>query len=89
MHNPEDDDENYDPEFMEYCRLDQYQDMIGKKYTFEDSDSLEIIQIKLRNDGPWVTYHVQQGPGIPRKLQLRMDEFQETYGHLFGLSEDD
>jgi hypothetical protein len=59
------------------------QKMVGKKYTFEDGDSLEIIQVKRRDNGPWVTFHVQQGPGIPRKLIMMLDEFQVTYGHLF------
>ena len=59
------------------------QQMVGKKYTFEDGDSLEIIQVKRRDNGPWVTFHVQQGPGIPRKLIMMLDEFQVTYGHLF------
>jgi len=30
-----------------------------------------------------VTYHIQQGPGIPRKLIMELNEFIGTYGHLF------
>lgn len=63
-------------------------DLVGKKYTFDDGDSITVIQIKRRDDGDYVTYHVQQGPGIPRKLILSMSEFIDHYGQLFGISED-
>lgn len=64
------------------------QDLIGKKFVFEDGDSLEIIQIKSRSDDiHLVTYHVQQGPGIPRKLVMGLEEFLNTYGYLFGEGE--
>lgn len=63
-------------------------DLVGKKYTFDDNDSLEIIQIKWRGDEDYlVTYHVQQGPGIPRKLVMPLNEFLGTYGYLFGEGE--
>jgi hypothetical protein len=63
-------------------------DLIGKKFVFEDKDSLEIIQIKWRGDEDYlVTYHVQQGPGIPRKLVMPLNEFLGTYGYLFGEGE--
>ena len=63
-------------------------DLIGKKFVFEDKDSLEIVQIKWRGDEDYlVTYHVQQGPGIPRKLVMELDEFIGTYGYLFGEGE--
>jgi hypothetical protein len=61
--------------------------LLGKSYTFEDGDRIEIVQVKRRDTGPWITYHVYQGPGIPRKLLMTADEFDITYGHLFGLRE--
>lgn len=61
------------------------QDLVGQKFTFSDGDSLEIIQIKTRDeDTHLVTYHVQQGPGIPRKLVMELQQFIGTYGYLFG-----
>ena len=64
------------------------QDLVGQKFTFEDGDYLEIIQIKWRGDEEYlVTYHVQQGPGIPRKLVMPLDAFIQTYGYLFGEGE--
>ena len=57
--------------------------LLGKIYEFEDGDKLEIIQVRRRDDGPWVTYLAHQGPGIPRKLMMRIDAFIEAYGHLF------
>ena len=61
--------------------------LIGQLYKFEDGNSIEIIQIKQRDDGDsatdWVTFHVQQGNGIPQKLLMTHTEFISTYGHLF------
>lgn len=59
--------------------------LLGKVHVFDDGDKLEIVQVKRRDTGPWVTYHVYQGPGIPRKMVMQVDEFDVTYGHLFGL----
>ena len=64
------------------------QDLVGQKFVFADGDSLEIIQIKSRDeDTHLVTYHVQQGPGIPRKLVMELTEFIGIYGYLFGAGE--
>ena len=67
------------------------QDLVGKKHIFEDGNSIEVFQIKRTDDdrgGHLVTYHIQQGPGIPRKLVMPIDEFVNTFGHLFGLAEE-
>lgn len=65
--------------------LSGHEDLIGQKYTFEDGDSLEVIHIKWRGDEDFlVSYFVHQGPGIPRKLVLSLQEFLATYGYLFG-----
>lgn len=62
--------------------------LTGKRYTFADGDYLEVMQIKSRSeDINLVTYLVQQGPGIPRKLVMEYNEFVGTYGHLFGLAD--
>jgi hypothetical protein len=58
-------------------------DLVGKSYVFEDGDKIQVIQIKLRDDGEWVTYHVTQGRGVPRKLVMPLSEFMNTFGHLF------
>jgi len=64
------------------------QDLVGKKYIFEDGNSLEIIQIKSRSDDQHlVSYLIQQGPGIPRKLVMEFNEFISTYGYLFGIGD--
>lgn len=58
--------------------------LVGLKHQFEDGDSIEVIQVKSRNEEiHLVTYHIQQGPGIPRKLIMEYNEFVDTYGHLF------
>ena len=58
--------------------------VVGLKHQFEDGDSIEVIQVNSRNEElHLVTYHIQQGPGIPRKLIMELNEFIDTYGHLF------
>lgn len=64
-------------------------ELVGKKYTFEDGNSIEVTQIKSRNaDHHLVTYQIIQGPGIPRRLVMELNEFLGTYGHLFQDSKD-
>lgn len=64
--------------------------LVGKSYTFEDGNRIDVFQVKNRDDNiPYVTYHISTGPGIPRKLVLPIHEFIEHYGHLFGLISDD
>lgn len=73
-----------------YKELEQLRELVGKKHTFDDGDSIEIIQIKCRSEDPletFVTVHIQQGPGIPRKLVFNSIDFKNNYGHLFGLEE--
>lgn len=63
--------------------------VVGLKHQFEDGDSIEVIQVKSRNEElHLVTYHIQQGPGIPRKLIMELNEFIDTYGHLFEVEKD-
>lgn len=65
-------------------KIEDFIDLVGQVFAFEDGDSIEVVQVKRRDDGPWITYHIHQGPGIPRKLVMFGPEFIETYGHLFG-----
>lgn len=59
-------------------------DLVGKSHVFEDGDSIQVLQIKHRSeDIALVSYYIQQGPGIPRKLVMELQEFLGTYGHLF------
>jgi hypothetical protein len=59
-------------------------DLVGKKFVFEDGQSIEVIQIKERDEGvKLVTYVIHSGPGIPRKLVMDHTEFMDTFGHLF------
>jgi hypothetical protein len=72
--------DDYDP-VAETIKWDNQ--LRGKSYIFEDGDKIEIVQVKRRDSGPWVTFHIYQGPGIPRKLLLHIEEFLNSYGHLF------
>ena len=59
-------------------------DLVGQKFVFEDNNSIEVIQIKERDEGvKLVTYIIHSGPGIPRKLVMDYTEFLNTFGHLF------
>lgn len=72
--------EDYDPV---QDTIDQTNRFLGKFYQFDDGDRIEVVQVKRRDDGPWITYHIYQGPGIPRKLTMTAMEFDDLYGHLF------
>jgi hypothetical protein len=66
-------------------------DLQGKSYTFEDGNSITVVQIKKTDEdrgGFLVTYLIKTGPGIPQKLILPMNEFMGHYGHLFGLTDE-
>jgi len=76
----EDLEDDYDPV---QDTIEWTQRLLGKSHTFDDGDKIEVVQVKRRDNGPWVTYHVHQGPGIPRKLTMTVREFDDLYGHLF------
>ena len=67
-------------------------DLVGKSYRFDDGAMITVIQIKKTDEdrgGHLVTYLTQQGPNLPRKLVLPIQEFIGYYGHLFGLVDED
>jgi hypothetical protein len=72
-----------DDEDMEKVTAEWAEKLRDLSYVFEDGDSIEVVQVKRRDTGPYVTFNIRQGPGIPRKLVLSIDEFINTYGHLF------
>jgi len=71
--------------------MNKLYELVGKSHKFEDGDSITVIQIKSRSfelEDHLVTFLIQQGPGIPRKLVMNYVEFTGTYGHLFNLTID-
>lgn len=65
-------------------------DLAGKQHIFDDGNSITVIQVKVRDGNiPWVTYHLQNGPGIPRKEVMQIDQFVDMFGHLFGVKSED
>jgi hypothetical protein len=56
---------------------------VGKTYTFDDGATLTVLQIKQRDDGPWLTYETKRGPSFPQRLVMAESEFVKTFGHLF------
>ena len=60
--------------------------LVGKSYTFEDGNRMEIVQVREQDElrgGASVTYLAYQGPGIPQKLVLNLEQFIDIYGQLF------
>lgn len=62
-------------------------DLVGKSYSFEDGSSIKILQIKAREDGPWVHYIIGMNDCLPRKLIMKHEEFMQNYKHLFYSSD--
>lgn len=58
-------------------------DLTGMSYNFPDGARIEVVQIKQREDGPWVHYYISMGSGLPRKLLMKHSEFMDQYKHLF------
>lgn len=62
-------------------------ELVGKKYRFEDGAEIIVIQIKPTDEdrgGHLVTYTICSSPlNLPRKLVMPIGEFVNTYGHLF------
>jgi hypothetical protein len=63
--------------------MDDYLDLTGKKFSFEDGSTIEVIQLKPREGGLWVHYFISMNDSLPRKLSMHIDEFNNTFGHLF------
>jgi hypothetical protein len=63
--------------------MDDYLNLVGKKFSFEDGALLEILQLKEREDGLWVHYFISMNDSLPRKLVMKLEEFNNTFGHLF------
>jgi len=59
-------------------------DIVGKTYTFPDGVKLEVMQIKIRENVPFITCHIH-GASIPRKTVMPLHIFMDKYGHLFEL----
>jgi hypothetical protein len=63
--------------------MDDYLNLVGKKFSFEDGALLEVLQLKEREDGLWVHYFISMNDSLPRKLVMKLEEFNNTFGHLF------
>ena len=63
--------------------MEDYLNLIGKKFSFEDGAMIEVIQLKEREDGLWVHYFISMNDSLPRKLVMKLEEFNNTFGHLF------
>lgn len=66
-----------------HTRRSLMNDLAGKKFSFEDGAMIEVIQLKEREDGLWVHYFISMNNNLPRKLLMKLEEFNNTFGHLF------
>lgn len=62
---------------------DQHKSLIGRIHTFDDGIKLRIVDIKQREECPWITYETQHVGAIPKRFSLKLKEFLDKYGHLF------
>lgn len=58
--------------------------LIGTQHTFPDGIKIKIVDIKQRELEPWITYETDYGSSLPRRFSLKLEEFLNTYGHLWG-----
>jgi hypothetical protein len=59
-------------------------DLIGLEKILQDGNTLKVLQIKLRDDGLWVSYTLTYKNSIPRKLIMPLHEYKSIYGNLYG-----
>lgn len=52
----------------------------GKSGTLPDGAILTVLQIKDREDGPWVSYTIAYYQALPRKLIMPLGQFKHQYG---------
>ena len=59
----------------------------GDKFTFEDSNFIEVLQIKNAEiqgeNSQLVTYLIGGPKNLPRKLVMEVNQFISNFGHLF------
>jgi hypothetical protein len=59
----------------------------GDKFTFEDGNYIEVIQIKNGEfegeNTQIVTYNISGPRSLPRKLVMEINVFISNFGHLF------
>jgi hypothetical protein len=65
----------------------QYQNLVGTQYEFEDGIKIGIVAVKQRSVGVFVTYEAIYGGALPRRFVVSIDEFNGQFGHLFGLNQ--
>lgn len=59
-------------------------DLIGIEKLLQDGNTLKVVQIKLRDDGLWVSYTLTYKNSIPKKLTMPLHEYKSLYGNLYG-----
>ena len=59
-------------------------ELVGRSVSLEDGTTMRLQQIKMREDGPWVTYTIAYSGALPRKLVMPLGEWKGRYGGLFN-----
>lgn len=63
------------------------EELVGKSHLFEDNSIIKVVQVKRKEidgeDMSMVTYQIEQGRSLPRKLVMPYTHFIDRFGHLF------
>ena len=54
-------------------------ELLGRSITLEDGNVLRVVQIKIREDGPWVSYTLTAYNALPRKLVMPYGQFKNLW----------
>lgn len=57
-------------------------ELVGRTVTLEDGATLRVVQVKMREDGPWVTYTISYHAALPRKLVMPHGQFAQIFSGL-------
>lgn len=70
--------------------MSKINNLVGQSHIFPDGYSITVTQVKIRDGNiPWVTFNLKQGPGIERREVMQIDQFVDSFGHLFDIKNDD
>lgn len=59
----------------------EYKELIGKKFPIEDT-TLHVVDVKMRESGPWVTYETIYPHAMPRRAVIKIREFFDRFGQF-------
>ena len=55
---------------------------VGLSTVLQDGAVLKVVQVKMRETGPWVSYTITYHAALPRKLVMPYGQFAQIYGGI-------